>query len=343
MKKLLFASTALVMSAGVAAADVSVGGDGRMGVTYDSDRATKFQFTNRIRISFSASGTADNGLTFGGSIRADNAVGGRDGTAGNVFISGAFGRIAMGDVNSGDKQVVGQLHGVGLTGLGDHNEVSYAADNGDLNGLGSDPAFTDTVTGLGLDGYTQIPARALYTYSMAGFDFAVSHSQTGPNKSAGIGVGYSMDGLSVGIGYGESRNNDIFDAGPGAPGSKARDLTAMAAYDFGDFDVKALYQDKKMTVGGGFGTFARHRSLGASVGASFDELGMTAYVIRKRQTTPGGAGNVTLTSAGLGASWDLGGGASLVGGVARVQEFDLSVPNLKSSKTVADFGVSLRF
>lgn len=38
MKKILFASTALVATAGVAAADVSFGGYGRFGVGYVEDR-----------------------------------------------------------------------------------------------------------------------------------------------------------------------------------------------------------------------------------------------------------------------------------------------------------------
>ncbi|MDO5643913.1 MAG: porin, partial [Paracoccus sp. (in: a-proteobacteria)] len=39
MKKALFATTALVMTAGVAAAEVSVTGDARMGMRYESNTA----------------------------------------------------------------------------------------------------------------------------------------------------------------------------------------------------------------------------------------------------------------------------------------------------------------
>ena len=72
MKKILFASTALLATAGIAAAEVSVSGDGRMGVTYLKDRvltdgngdpySAEWQFTSRIRIKFAASGETDGGI-----------------------------------------------------------------------------------------------------------------------------------------------------------------------------------------------------------------------------------------------------------------------------------------
>ena len=93
------------MSAGFAAADVAVSGDGRMGiVSTDGDSL----FSSRMRIKFSGSGTTDAGLSFGGSFRANDASGAKSGTSGSVFISGAFGKISMGDVDSGDND---QLRG----------------------------------------------------------------------------------------------------------------------------------------------------------------------------------------------------------------------------------------
>ena len=76
MKRILLASSALVMSGGIAAAEVAVTGDGRMGV--QSVGGGDIAFSSRIRIIFTASGETDNGLTFGGSIRADNAGKGVD-------------------------------------------------------------------------------------------------------------------------------------------------------------------------------------------------------------------------------------------------------------------------
>ena len=120
------------MSAGFAAADVSVSGDARMGVVSTDGVAT---FSNRARIKFSGSGTTDGGLAFGGSFRAHEAAAAEGGTKGSAFISGAFGKITMGSVDSGDAASVGQLASVGYTGLGSGNSISYAADAGGDSGL----------------------------------------------------------------------------------------------------------------------------------------------------------------------------------------------------------------
>ncbi|TQM94273.1 porin-like protein [Roseinatronobacter monicus] len=147
MKKILLATTALVASAGVAAADVTLSGDGRMGITYDSaaDSNSRLAFTNRARVTFSLSGETDSGMAFGGSFRADNASGAAAGTAGHVFISGEFGRLRMGDVDSAFQALFGNIGGVGLTGLGDLNELDHSTSGGAFS-LGS--ALTASQLGL---------------------------------------------------------------------------------------------------------------------------------------------------------------------------------------------------
>ena len=347
MKKLLFASTALIASAGIAAAEVSVSGDGRMGVVYDSmglempGGALQFAgtgqlidgpppatgtsggnpnwgFTNRIRISFSASGETDTGLTFGGSIRADNAGPGAGGTAGNVYVDGAFGKLSMGDVGGGDDAVLGGLHGVGLTGLGS-NSLNFAS-SGDLG--------PSSVLGTG---ETAANGRVLYEYDMDGFSFAASHSQTGNTRSIGIGAGYSMAGFDVAVGFGHAR----FSA-PGLVNTRTRDISASAGYSFGDFEVSAVAQQKQTTAGGV--QTDRTRSLGLSGAANFDMVEVTAFAMQMRSTAFNQSGH----SFGIGAAYDLGGGASLEGGIARTRGF--SVPGVaQPTRTSADFGVSLSF
>lgn len=179
MKKLLLASTALVASAGIAAADVTLSGDGRMGITYMENAPQELAFTSRARVTFTLSGQTDAGLAFGGSFRADNAGNAAGGTAGSVFISGDFGRITMGDTNGAAQFVVGNIDGVGLTGLGDLNDNTY----------------------LGNPGGQRPIAR--YDINVSGFTFAASH--TNPGSAAAdvfaLGVGYSTDMFSVGLGY----------------------------------------------------------------------------------------------------------------------------------------------
>src|SRR6056297_1358365 len=81
MKKILFATTALVASAGIASAEVALSGYAELGVfenqngTGDgfSGDATKAQVFSDIDVTFSMSGEADNGLTFGASIDLDES------------------------------------------------------------------------------------------------------------------------------------------------------------------------------------------------------------------------------------------------------------------------------
>ncbi len=215
MKKVLLASTALVLSAGVAAADVSVGGDGRMGVRNNGDNGD-LAFTSRIRISFSASGETDSGLAFGGSIRADNSSegdddddtsggGGDTGADGSVFVEGTFGKISMGDVSGAPEAAVGDLSGVGLTGLGDLNELTY------LSNSDRPAARWDYITGdLGLH---------------------VSADNPGPagDQAYGLAVTYGVGDISFGLGMEDN--------------GTASHIVAGVTAGLGDATVKAVYGD----------------------------------------------------------------------------------------------------
>ena len=129
MKKILLATTVLGMTAGFASAEVTLSGDARMGIL-DAGGSSTAEFTSRARVKFTASGETDNGLSFGAELRADNAGDAAKGTAGTVFVSGAFGKLSMGDVDSAFGATFGNIAGVGLTGLGDKNELSHSADGG---------------------------------------------------------------------------------------------------------------------------------------------------------------------------------------------------------------------
>jgi outer membrane protein OmpU len=75
MKKVLFATTALVATAGMAAADVSFGGFGRFGMIYKdadgSDSTTHIE--QRFRLTVTGTATSDNGLEFEGRIRIEHS------------------------------------------------------------------------------------------------------------------------------------------------------------------------------------------------------------------------------------------------------------------------------
>ena len=69
MKKILFATTALVATAGVAAAEVSFGGYGRFGLRYDESADKETFLESRFRMNIDGSATTDGGVRFSSRVR----------------------------------------------------------------------------------------------------------------------------------------------------------------------------------------------------------------------------------------------------------------------------------
>jgi outer membrane protein OmpU len=292
MKKILLATSALVMTAGVAAAEITLSGDARMGIidNFGDDNAG---FTSRARVKFTLSGETDTGLSFGASFRADNAIGASSGTAGEVFVSGAFGKLTMGDIDGAAQQAVGNVDGVGLTGLGDLNEAVYL--HNILGIAGDDPT-------------------AAYEYSAGGFTGIFS--ATNPDNTLGpdvdpilaLGLKYAAGDYTFALGY-ESIGDDDADhvivgvtANFGAVAVKANyGQGSVGALDGDQYHLSATYTADALSVT-------------AFYGDDEELLGAEAY--------------------GLGASYDLGGGAKVVGGYAKNQTADTSA---------VDFGLSFSF
>lgn len=201
MKKILLATTVLAMTASVAAAEVAVSGSARMGIVNDG---TDTAFSSRVRIVFAGSGTTDGGLSFGAEMRADQFGGndnnGSNGSSGNVgtnntdstvFVSGSFGTLTMGDVAGGAADnLVGQVSGVGYTGLGDNNEIGF---------LGADSA-----------GGTGTAAR--YDYTSGALSVSVGIGQpTDAEEAASVAVKYAAGSYSVALGYSDTATNSQVD------------------------------------------------------------------------------------------------------------------------------------
>ncbi|MDD7969550.1 porin [Roseinatronobacter alkalisoli] len=335
MKKLLLASTALVMTAGAAAAQVNMTGSARMGIIYDNltvnDGVTnnaKLQFTSRIRVAFSMSGETDSGLAFGASIRGDQFGVGNAGnstmTGGTVYISGEFGKLTFGDVAGAARAAVGDLYAVGLTGIGDLNEMGYL----------------DRTFSVGLATNLNRRTAVLYEYSLEGFTFYASLGQNrrtddlvngrDTDQLAAIGAKYTFDGFTVSAGYemGEAKNV----LGGVTTKLDANHLIIGAEYAMDNFKVKAIAG----RVGGDLGTalsaapgFSRSQ-YGLSVEGEFDATTVTAFVNRNFETT----------DYGIGASYDLGGGAALVGGISRSGSNSTTGA---TNRTRADLGLNFSF
>jgi outer membrane protein OmpU len=274
MKQILLASTALVAFAGAAAAEVAISGSGRMGMVYDKSilndnivivngdaKRTSdagFRFDSRVRVAFTLTQETDAGVTFGGSIRADNASAGNNGKGGSVFMSGAFGKLSMGDVDGAAEAAVGNLSGVGYTGLGDFNEAFYLQQgNSDLDSNEELSAFA-------------LPA-ALYEYTTgaASFYFSIGNpggiaikpdffneneggvnvgnyevSDTVIDQAYGVGAKYSIDNYSFGVGYESIDISGILtDFGPDGKKGTKTDTAGPDGLDGTDDDTFAADAD----------------------------------------------------------------------------------------------------
>lgn len=108
MKKALIASTALVLSAGIAAADVTISGYGRTGVQYQENRGgvnsdeKEAQIVSRMRLNFDASTSTDQGVEFGGRIRMqwDQGETGATESPAYLYVTSNGLTVSVGNVNT---------------------------------------------------------------------------------------------------------------------------------------------------------------------------------------------------------------------------------------------------
>ncbi|GHC55548.1 porin [Neogemmobacter tilapiae] len=305
MKKILLATTMLAGFAGAAAAEVTVTGEARMGII-DDGGVNGAQFTSRVRVKFVMEGETDGGLAFGAEVRNDQSSGNggtidivdtndidgdgnvtevittiNNGTTGTtngdsvVYISGAFGKLSMGDVGTAADNIVGNVSGVGLTGLGDYNELGY---------LGNDKT------------------AAKYEYTSGAFTGALSVGQQydGVDATVSIAVKYAAETFSVALGYEDADGDD--------------QLTLGADATFGAVTAKVRVADQDSAAD-------------TRAAVSID------YVAGATTFTAFYADHGTDDGFGIGAAYDLGGGASVKGGIVDTDLGD----------TAFDLGVAMTF
>lgn len=383
MKHLLLATSALVGLAGAAAAEVSVSGDARIGLRYDDnvpyncyvggvftvngcDRNT-WNVISRARVKFAMTGETDSGLSFGANVRADQAAtgtasgGNRSMYKGNVFISGAYGKLTAGDVDSALENAVGDLPEIGLSGLNYLNEFQYstsdfdseeyqesgllyeykigdasiyasfmdqyednsAIERGDAWSLGAGYTLGNYTFGIGYEkaGLFVDPV----SYAARGQAFAVNNPTLTPYYNGSV---YDNDNSTWGISGGTSIAGITFKAiytQTTAEGSNSANSFSVDDYEVRQYGIGAEY---KMANGIGLAGFYR----------KIDGDSLTVPVV--------GGGTATLRNEadmyGLGASYDLGGGAVVKGGIAHIKG-DSIVVGQDFDDTIADFGLALTF
>ena len=276
MKKVLFATTALVATASVAAADVTFSGYGRFGVKYtgstDAVADSSMDVTSRLRLQIDMSAESDGGVTFGARTRLQTSEGSAGtGMNGVRFFARSSGvEVGVGNIYGALEFMPGMYPiDLGLTGLG-YQYTAYQF-NGDAYSSG----------GNGASGSNGVEVM----YSAGDFSVHVSASDTSDRIAAH--AAYKMNGWTVALGV---QDSDL---------ATDTELAASIGGSVGMASVTLSYADN--------GTSGDHMVLAAS----FD-VGTATKV----QAYLADADAYADTSFGIGAHHDLGGGTSLRGGVA---------------------------
>ena len=281
---------------GTAASTVAAVGDTTTGV-------------NRVRVSFAGSGETDSGISYGASMRADGASAAAtsgSGAHGSAHVSGAFGKVKMGDLGGADKDAAGHISGVGLTGLGDHNEITYQAR---FHNLG-------------------------YEYSASGLTFGYSQDtsvQTGSNSAMGLKYSGDMGGATITVGVGQSKvGNAQQDTMSLAMSTGGLTLKAITSSNDNGPSVAATGAAQTSSVAYA-PTVAKDDkpdtdSTGLSISYAMDSMSVTAFT-----KTVSTTGKVDMDYSGFGFSYDMG-GVALKAGV---------VDN--NDQQLVDFGLSFSF
>jgi len=267
---------------------------------------------NRVRIAFAGSGETDGGLTYGFSARADHS---NTSTGGTQYISGAFGKISMGDLNGGDEQLVGNLSGVGSSGAGSHQEFGYQSSSHNIG-------YSVTMSGVSFAATTDLVRGADAT-------------QTGSNSAMGIKWSGDMGGATVGIALGQSKigtkSEDSFSASVSMGGLS---IKAISHTNDNGPKVDAVASVAQVFTSGGanwVAAVAKADNLdtdttGLSISYAMDAMTVTAFT-----RTESTSGVTDKDYSGVGFTYNMG-GATVKAGF--VDANDISV---------MDFGINFSF
>ena len=313
MKKVLFATTALVLTAGMAMADVKISGSGRVGLTYNDGRDDVDTDLNttliemRLRFNIDASKETDAGVTFGGRIRMQSDEGDTNATLSGAYVyAEARGfHVEVGNANTAyDSAALMYNPEIGFVG------------NSQGDPLGSYYSFSSK--GNPSDDYIAIFA----SYSVGDLNARLSYAtedQTGGtpvDEEIGVSFDYKFGQFTVSLaanqnGGGIADNDQIF---LGAEYAVNDSTNVGLLYNdngnstsFGDATTITLYGNTKLASG----------------------ITLKGYISSIGSTTVAPADDV---AGGIGADYDLG-GASLAGGIEKRFNGD----------TYADLGVNFSF
>ena len=330
MKKLLIATTALIGTASIAAADVTFNGYGRFGILYEEDRADgaeeETRLESRYRLNIDSSTETDGGVRFAARIRVQ-----ADDNADRSADAGSFGGARF-QVSAGGFRVrVGNVSGVhdaaevvnffgfepGLIGQIGHYSTFGG---GPIDAFGSSSPSGAEGAG-GVNGvnvkYETGPFAVMASYS-EDRDENDGATGTGDYEAFEIGASYEVAGWTFGAGYGSA---DFGDAnGDSGVDTDFWTITATGAIGIADVAFFIGDSDEELVTDD---DLAYGVSGSIPVGASTDIVASYA-----------GGGSDSIDDAyGIGFDHSLGGGVNLKGMVGRQN----------NKNTVADLGVVFNF
>jgi outer membrane protein OmpU len=197
MKKVLLATTALALSAGVAYAEVSLSGNARMGLQSNDGNTT---FEKRMTVTMSGSAETTSGLTLGASMNLRANEGGAAVTSGaRVSLATGGVEVAVGNIYGAIDSMPG-VYGAsaGLTGLGWGGVLANTAANG------SWAWDSYSSSGNGSEGLEVIYSGGSVT---AHLSYSDSDLGSAANRTAAY-VSYAMGDWTVAAGMQDSADND---------------------------------------------------------------------------------------------------------------------------------------
>ena len=303
MKKVLFATTALIATAGVASADIALSGSGNMGLkrTENSTAADEVNNHSEFAFTITASTVTDSGLTFSASttqLTSNNGTTANDGTT--VSVAGAFGKVSFGSVAEADE--IAALGDLGFDGIGmDDPAEAYSGDSLSGATTGHDFAWAYSVNGLDI----QVSTRFGETTATA--DDA--------NEASALGLKYTINNVYVGLGYSDVNDHTGSDAGDG------NTTTVYAGGTFGALTVATMFSSHDSELA----TQADRNAKGVNIAYDMGD-GLTLRAAYADNDTN------TSDSSGLGFSYNMGGGVTLAGAMGSANDV-----------SVADIGFNLSF
>ena len=304
MKKILLATTAAVCAGGVASAEVSLSGEGKLGLSYSragtAGASAEIGAISSANVKFTLSGTTDNemigvfGATF--SLDADEKV------------SASSDPKKVGELDNEFAVYIGATDGPlgkfeGGTDLGAADKKSGGLGDPGLNGLGVDDIAEAYYGGSG----------KVLRYEKA-IDAASLAISVDLDDAWAIGGVYDIsDQLAIGAGYDQK---EVMRGATAAEGYNEQNTISFGMIgELNQFKAGFLYSTRETTVPAGQAAVGDTSAYGVELGYT---LGATAFTASYSQSGRGTAGEES--GWGVGMSQDLGGGLSLKAGFGNVKD-----------------------